>query len=361
MADADRPNPPQSAELARLEDAREWDCAVAKMGTVPQRAAVGDRARGLQRERRCVELLPARSRPIARLPLGRGRARGVLRSEAAAVFRAGAVERQRSDPEGAAVRPEQRPGQSRRGREGVLLLSRFHADPLVHEVALQVSARGVPLRGSDSRPTRIARGTTTSTSSSTPASSTTTATLTWSSNMRSRRRRNASSRSRSTNRGPEPAAIHLLPTLWFRNTWSWWPDKGKPHLAAEKGPRGTSVVKAWHPELGDRWLYCDGAAALLFTENDTNRERIFNAPNESRYVKDAFHACVVHGDAAAVNAAGTGTKAAAHYRLDVGAGQSVSVRLRLTDASQTRPVYGVRRNARRQAPRGRRVLPVLHA
>ena len=140
-----------------------------------------------------------------------------------------------------------------------------------------------------------------------------------------------------TNRGPEAAAIHLLPTLWFRNTWSWWPDKGKPLIAAAKGPGGTSVVTAAHPELGDRWLYCDEAPRLLFTENETNSERLFGMANGSRYVKDAFHACVVDGDGDAVNPAKTGTKAAAHYRLDVAAGQSQTVRLCLTDAPQAAP------------------------
>jgi Mannosylglycerate hydrolase MGH1-like glycoside hydrolase domain len=134
------------------------------------------------------------------------------------------------------------------------------------------------------------------------------------------------------NRGPETATIHLLPTLWFRNTWRWWPETEKPHLAAAKGTGGTSVVTASHQELGDRWLHCDGAPPLLFTENDTNTERLFNTPNASPYVKDAFHACVVNGNTDAVNPAQVGTKAAAHYRLEVGAGQSVAVRLCLTDA-----------------------------
>jgi hypothetical protein len=82
--------------------------------------------------------------------------------------------------------------------------------------------------------------------------------------------------------------------------------------------RRRSVVTASHPELGDRWLYCDGAPPLLFTENDTNTERLFGTPNASPYVKDAFHACVVHGNTDAVNPAQVGTKAAAHYRLEVG-------------------------------------------
>jgi mannosylglycerate hydrolase MGH1-like protein len=138
------------------------------------------------------------------------------------------------------------------------------------------------------------------------------------------------------NRGPQAASIHLLPTLWFRNTWNWWPG-AKPRLAAARGTKGASVVSAFHPELGDRWLYCDGAPPLLFTENDTNAARLFGAPNASPYVKDAFHAFVVHGNSAAVNPAQVGTKAAAHYRLEVGAGASVTVRLCLTDVQAARP------------------------
>jgi hypothetical protein len=136
------------------------------------------------------------------------------------------------------------------------------------------------------------------------------------------------------NRGPETATIHLLPTLWFRNTWRWWPGTEKPHLAAVKGTSGRSVVSASHPDIGERWLHCDGAPRLLFTENDTNNERLFGTPNASPYVKDAFHAFVVHGNADAVSPEEKGTKAAAHYFLEVGAGKSVEVRLCITDAPQ---------------------------
>ncbi len=126
------------------------ECALAQVGAVPQRAAVGNGARGLQPGRQCVELLPARSRAFAHVSLGRRRPCRFQRPEAAPVLRAGAVERERCDPEGAVVRADQRRGQSRRGRQGVLLLSGLHADPLIHEVALQVSARGVPVRRPDS-------------------------------------------------------------------------------------------------------------------------------------------------------------------------------------------------------------------
>ncbi len=114
-----------------------------EVGPLPQRAPVGHRPRGLQRERRRLELLHPRPGPLARLPLGRGRPGRHLRRQAAALLRAGAVERQGPDPQGAALRPDQQRGQPRRGREGVLLLPRQHADPLVHEVPLQVSA-GAP-------------------------------------------------------------------------------------------------------------------------------------------------------------------------------------------------------------------------
>ncbi|MGE3500103.1 MAG: glucosidase, partial [Candidatus Binatia bacterium] len=133
------------------------------------------------------------------------------------------------------------------------------------------------------------------------------------------------------NRGPELATLHVLPTLWFRNTWTWWPELPKPHLRQLPGMQSTSVIAASHAELGERWLYCDGAPALLFTENDTNAARLFGTANMSPYVKDAFHAFVVDGQRDAVNPAQTGTKAAAHYCIEVGAGESAVLRLRLSD------------------------------
>ena len=148
MTDADKKAARQSAELKRLEDSTRVGRALEKVGAVPQRAAVGDGPRGLQPERRRVAVLHPRSGAVARVPLGRGRARGLLRPEAATVFRPGALEREGPDSEGAALRVEQCRGEPRRGREGVLLLSRFHADPLVHEVALQVPAGRLSVRRS---------------------------------------------------------------------------------------------------------------------------------------------------------------------------------------------------------------------
>ena len=128
------------------------------------------------------------------------------------------------------------------------------------------------------------------------------------------------------NRGPEAARLRLLPTLWFRNTWSWGDDNRKP-LLREAAP---GVIHASHADLGEYWLYCDGNPELFFTENESNAQRLWGQPNASAYVKDAFHAYVISGHSAAVNPAHAGTKAAAHYVMDVPAGGSKTVRLRLT-------------------------------
>jgi hypothetical protein len=131
------------------------------------------------------------------------------------------------------------------------------------------------------------------------------------------------------NRGPEAAAVQLLPTLWFRNTWSWGDSEPKPVLSKTDGSR----IHAFHPELGDYTLHAENAAELLFTENESNATRLWGAPNASPYVKDAFHEYLVSGRQDAVNPAATGTKAAARYELTVPAGGSVVVRLRLKSAT----------------------------
>src|SRR5271165_2718052 len=133
-----------------------------------------------------------------------------------------------------------------------------------------------------------------------------------------------------SNRGPETATLHLLPTLWFRNSWTWWPDALKPVLRQAPSPAGTRIIAASHADLGDRWLYVDGDVPLLLTENETNNERIFGKPNSSPYVKDGINNYLVHAHSGAVNAAGTGTKAAAHHQLSVGAGRTATVWLRLS-------------------------------
>jgi Glycosyl hydrolase family 63 C-terminal domain len=135
------------------------------------------------------------------------------------------------------------------------------------------------------------------------------------------------------NRGPAPAELHVLPTLWFRNTWTWEPGSPRPRLRTGASPVGGGVVEAEHATLGRRWLVCEGAADLLFTDNESNVRRLWGVPNATSYVKDAFHDYVVRGRAEAVNPAGAGTKAAAHYRWTLRTGETRSVRLRLTDVA----------------------------
>jgi hypothetical protein len=141
------------------------------------------------------------------------------------------------------------------------------------------------------------------------------------------------------NRADEPAVLHLLPTLWFRNTWAWgrsgegyWP---RPWM----GAASDGTLAADHESLGRFRLAAEatgesGPFEWLFTENETNTERLYGAPNRTPYVKDAFHEYVVRGRRDAVNPAREGTKAAAHYRLEVPAGGSVTVRLRLFHESE---------------------------
>jgi len=135
------------------------------------------------------------------------------------------------------------------------------------------------------------------------------------------------------NRGPEKADLHLLPTLWFRNTWSWDGNAAKPSLRQV----GDRAVLASHEKLGSRTLSSEGNPELLFTENESNASRLWGQANSSPYVKDAFHSYVVSGQREAVNPSRTGTKAAAHYRLEVPAGGSKVVRLRLSEKPPAEP------------------------
>jgi hypothetical protein len=127
------------------------------------------------------------------------------------------------------------------------------------------------------------------------------------------------------NRGPEEATIHLLPQLWFRNTWSWKHAAVKPELSAT--PDGT--ISARHAELGYYLFGCDGQPELLFCDNDTNLRRLYAQSEARGHFKDAFHEYLIAGDKSAVNPQQIGTKAAAHYRLTIPAGGSARVQLRL--------------------------------
>ncbi len=133
----------------------------------------------------------------------------------------------------------------------------------------------------------------------------------------------------ATNRGPEAAVLHLLPTLWFRNTWSWVPGAPRPVLRALDGVR--AVIEAEHESLGMRWLVCERTPALLFTENETNTERLWRVPNASPFVKDGIDARVVRNEPGRVNPALTGTRAAAWYQVTIAPAESHAIKLRLSN------------------------------
>lgn len=136
------------------------------------------------------------------------------------------------------------------------------------------------------------------------------------------------------NRGPEAARLHLLPQIWFRNTWAWHANAPRPGLVAA----GNDPIAVTHPELGKYWLHAQDKPELLFCDNDTNVRRLFGDSSAHGFFKDAFHDYLIHGEHGAVNPDRSGTKAAAHYDLTVSAGESVSVRLRLTNAALSDPL-----------------------
>ncbi|HSB80754.1 MAG TPA: glucosidase [Candidatus Methylomirabilis sp.] len=134
------------------------------------------------------------------------------------------------------------------------------------------------------------------------------------------------------NRGPEPASLHLLPTLWFRNIWSWEHGTARPKLWQAPSGDGTAAMVAEHPGFASPYrLIAEGTPDLLFTENESNFQRVWGTTNPQPFVKDAFHEYLIHGRKDAVNPARGGTKAAAHYPLRLAPGQSAVIRLRLTD------------------------------
>jgi len=143
-----------------------------------------------------------------------------------------------------------------------------------------------------------------------------------------------------SNRAPEEKTLHLLPSLWFRNTWSWQDGRAKPSLKKLKVDNNLSVIEASHKILGERWLYCEEPTELLFTENETNKERLFGGSNTSPYVKDGINDYIVHGNKETVNPAQIGTKVAAHYVLNVGAGETKIVRVRLSDSPELAAPFG---------------------
>jgi len=142
------------------------------------------------------------------------------------------------------------------------------------------------------------------------------------------------------NRGPDDAELHVLPTLWFRHTWSWAGEDEQPVLRVVDEVTGVCAVRADHRELGARWCYTDRVAPVLVTGNETDNERVFGSANETPYVKDGIDRAVVHGDRDAVDPTGVGTKAAMHHALVVRSGDSVTLRVRLTDTERAHPGVG---------------------
>jgi hypothetical protein len=142
------------------------------------------------------------------------------------------------------------------------------------------------------------------------------------------------------NRGAEPATLHILPTLWFRNTWSWEDGGSKPVMQKIEGS-GNSVVHAFHTDtlfresLGEYYLYCEGVPHLLFTENETNNERLFGTTNASAYVKDGINDFVVNGKQEGINPTFVGTKVAPHYQITIAPGATEVLRLRLCNSAPT--------------------------
>lgn len=138
------------------------------------------------------------------------------------------------------------------------------------------------------------------------------------------------------NRGPHSAPLHLLPSLWFRNTWSWKTDDSlKPKIEWDQGK-----IKATHPELGTYWLYADHPDGVLFTNNESNEQRLFGAPNRSPFVKDAFHEYLIRGNKEAINPLQEGTKSAFHHMIQVPGGSTTVWKLRLNPSGTLKDPLG---------------------
>lgn len=164
-----------------------------------------------------------------------------------------------------------------------------------------------------------------------------------------------------TNHAQDTASITLLPTLWFRNTWAWGYPAGpmddvptKPQIRLEHG-----VIIADHPSLGIYYLYADAACECLFTENETNTERLYGLPNAAPYVKDAFHRYVIQGETKAINPAQVGTKAATVHRLNVEGGATQRITLRLSAKAHTMPFADSERLIQTRIAEADHFLPAL--
>jgi hypothetical protein len=166
----------------------------------------------------------------------------------------------------------------------------------------------------------------------------------------------------ATNRGPDAAPLRVLPTLWFRNTWSWGRNDLRPELRAVEDLTDGRTIRAQHPTLGEYWLACAGAPELLFTENETNTQRLWGAPNRTPFVKDGVHEVIVGGRRDAVNAQQSGTKVAAHYQVVVAPGATETILLRLSAQRRMSPFADAEETlTTRQAEAERYYQPVASA
>ena len=274
------------------------------------------------------------------------------------VPRPGAVERRRPDPQGADLRPDRPRGQPRRGRQGVLVVPRLHADALVDALALPLPAARVPVRRAGHRERPARHGTSPSTSCSTPASSTRTATGTSPSTTPRPARPTCACGHASSNRGPEAATLHVLPTLWFRNTWSW----GGPATTHGRGIRSTRtpalVAEHRRPRRGWRLAGRRRARAAVLRQRDQHASGCAASPGRSAYPKDGINDHVVHG-AATVNPAQTAPRRRSALRARRARGRQprdpAAARPRRR-GRRARPAAPASTSAARPAGGGRRVL-----
>ncbi|MHA2202303.1 MAG: MGH1-like glycoside hydrolase domain-containing protein, partial [Candidatus Hodarchaeales archaeon] len=137
------------------------------------------------------------------------------------------------------------------------------------------------------------------------------------------------------NRGPEPAPLILLPTVWFRNTWSWDEQNERPLFKQIKHDDETTTIRCTHSTLGKRWLFCEHASEVIFTENETNYQRLFEIDNQTLFTKDGINDYIVNGKLEAVNPTKKGTKLACHYEFQLNPKESKIIRLRLSDQKVT--------------------------
>ena len=326
-----------------------------ELGAVRRRARLGDRPRGLQPRRRRLELLPPRPRPEPGLSLERGRPGRLLQPLPEPLPGPRPLERARPDPQGAPLRPVQRGGEPRRGRQGVLLLPRRHADATpscgcstsIRRSSTPTPAwsrrtarrsRSEPRVRADRRDRRRLRGraVTSTSSSSTPRPT----------------RRTSSAGSR-----PSTAVPSRPRCTSCRTSGSATPGRGAtPPIGPSCAASGAAAVRATHRHLGERWWYADvrpHAPELLFTENETNLERLFGVPNAWPVRQGRLPRGVVHGRADRVNPAGAGTKAAAHYHAIVEPGRVArrSAPGSPTAGSTTRSATSTRSFDLRRSPR----------